>query len=108
MKNHRFPWLRNRTTNNRKCEKARNIKEKRTIEMFRIRSEGRPSRSSVLQALTALLTSTRFGGCLFLPSGGKKGLDMDGLSKINRKETADGRKENGNGADAVCRAYMEA
>ena len=23
MKNHRFPWLRNRTTDNRKCEKAR-------------------------------------------------------------------------------------
>ena len=34
MKNHRFQWLRNRTTDNRKCEKARNIKEKRTIEMF--------------------------------------------------------------------------
>ena len=34
MKNYRFPWLRNRTTDNRKCEKARNIKEKRTIEMF--------------------------------------------------------------------------
>lgn len=34
MKNHRFPWLRNRTTDNRKCEKAHNIKEKRTIEMF--------------------------------------------------------------------------
>ena len=34
MKNHRFPWLRNRATDNRKCEKARNIKEKRTIEMF--------------------------------------------------------------------------
>ena len=34
MKNHRFLWLRNRTTNNRKCEKACNIKEKRTIEMF--------------------------------------------------------------------------
>lgn len=34
MKNHRFPWLRNRTTDNRKCEKARNIKEKCTIEMF--------------------------------------------------------------------------
>ena len=34
MKNHRFLWLRNRTTNIRKCEKARNIKEKRTIEMF--------------------------------------------------------------------------
>ena len=34
MKNHRFLWLMNRTTDNRKCEKARNIKEKRTIEMF--------------------------------------------------------------------------
>ena len=34
MKNHRFPWLRNRTTDNRKCEKARNIKGKCTIEMF--------------------------------------------------------------------------
>jgi len=34
MKNHRFLWLRNRTTDNRKCEKTRNIKEKRTIEMF--------------------------------------------------------------------------
>lgn len=34
MKNHRFLWLRNRTTDNRRCEKARNIKEKRTIEMF--------------------------------------------------------------------------
>ena len=34
MKNYRFLWLRNRTTDNRKCEKARNIKEKRTIEMF--------------------------------------------------------------------------
>lgn len=34
MKNHRFLWLRNRTTDNRKCEKARNNKEKRTIEMF--------------------------------------------------------------------------
>ena len=35
MKNHRFLWLRSRTTDNRKCEKARNIKGKRTIEMFR-------------------------------------------------------------------------
>ena len=35
MKNYRFLWLRNRTTDNRKCEKARNIKEKRTIEMFK-------------------------------------------------------------------------
>ena len=34
MGNHLFLWLRNRTTDNRKCEKARNIKEKRTIEMF--------------------------------------------------------------------------
>ena len=34
MVNHLFLWLRNRTTDNRKCEKARNIKEKRTIEMF--------------------------------------------------------------------------
>ena len=34
MKNHRFLWLRNKTTDNKKCEKARNIKEKRTIEMF--------------------------------------------------------------------------
>ena len=47
MKNHRFPWLRNRTTDNRKCEKARNIKEKRTIEMF----------STVSKQLVALLSS---------------------------------------------------
>ena len=47
MKNHRFPWLRNRTTDNRKCEKARNIKEKRTIEMF----------NTVLKQLVELLSS---------------------------------------------------
>ena len=47
MKNHRFLWLRNRTTDNRKCEKARNIKEKRTIEMF----------STVSKQLVALLSS---------------------------------------------------
>ena len=47
MKNHRFLWLRNRTTNNRKCEKARNIKEKRTIEMF----------STVSKQLVALRSS---------------------------------------------------
>jgi hypothetical protein len=47
MKNHRFPWLRNRTTDNRKCEKARNIKEKRTIEMF----------STVSKQLVELLSS---------------------------------------------------
>ena len=49
MKNHRFPWLRNRTTDNRKCEKARNIKEKRTIEMF----------SPVSKQLVALRSSPR-------------------------------------------------
>ena len=49
MKNHRFPWLRNRTTDNRKCEKARNIKEKCTIEMF----------STVLKQLVELLSSQR-------------------------------------------------
>jgi len=47
MKNHRFLWLRNRTTDNRKCEKARNIKEKRTIEMF----------NTVSKQLVALLSS---------------------------------------------------
>ena len=47
MKNHRFLWLRNRTTDNRKCEKARNIKEKRTIEMF----------STVSKQLVALRSS---------------------------------------------------
>ena len=50
MKNHRFLWLRNRTTNNRKCEKARNIKEKRTIEML-IRSQSSSSRSAVQQEI---------------------------------------------------------
>ena len=49
MKNHRFLWLRNRTTNNRKCEKARNIKEKRTIEMF----------NTVSKQLVELLSSLR-------------------------------------------------
>ena len=49
MKNHRFLWLRNRTTDNRKCEKARNIKEKRTIEMF----------STVLKQLVELLSSQK-------------------------------------------------
>ena len=49
MKNHRFPWLRNRTTDNRKCEKARNIKEKCTIEMF----------NTVSKPLVAHLSSQR-------------------------------------------------
>lgn len=54
MKNHRFPWLRNRTTDNIKCEKARNIKEKRTIEMFstasRLRDALRSSASADLES----------------------------------------------------------
>ena len=49
MKNHRFLWLRNRTTDNRECEKARNIKEKRTIEMF----------NTVSKPLVALRSSAR-------------------------------------------------
>ena len=56
MKNHRFLWLRNRTTNNRKCEKARNIKEKRTIEMF----------NTVSRQLVARLSSAR-DNLLFKP-----------------------------------------
>ena len=55
MKNHRFLWLRNRTTNNRKCEKARNIKEKRTIEMF----------NTVSKQLVELLSSQRDNLCAF-------------------------------------------
>lgn len=54
MKNHRFLWLRNRTTNIRKCEKARNIKEKRTIEMF----------NTVLKQLVELLSSQK-DNCIF-------------------------------------------
>ena len=49
MENHLFLWLRNRTTDNRKCEKARNIKEKRTIGMF----------STVSKQLVAHLSSAR-------------------------------------------------
>ena len=53
MKNHRFLWLRNRTTDNRKCEKARNIKEKRTIEMF----------NTVLKELVEHLSSVNVNRC---------------------------------------------
>ena len=53
MKNHRFLWLRNRTTDNRKCEKARNIKEKRTIEMF----------NTVLKELVEHLSSANVNRC---------------------------------------------
>ena len=62
MKNHRFLWLRNRTTNNRKCEKARNIKEKRTIEMF----------NTVSRQLVALRSSARDNRLLRLYQNGSK------------------------------------
>ena len=66
MKNHRFPWLRNRTTDNRKCEKARNIKEKRTIEMF----------NTVSKQLVVLHSSQR-DNIFFLES-----LILQGLQKL--------------------------
>lgn len=60
MKNHRFPWLRNRTTDNRKCEKARNIKEKRTIEMFNTASKAHAvHRSSPRDNLCAFQHASR-------------------------------------------------
>ena len=62
MKNHRFPWLRNRTTDNRKCEKARNIKEKRTIEMF----------STASKPLVAHLSSASANRLLRLYQNGSK------------------------------------
>jgi len=75
MKNHRFPWLRNRTTDNRKCEKARNIKEKRTIEMF----------STVSKQLVALPSSLNVNleqcGC------GKDEVFSSSFSKIQTSET---------------------
>lgn len=58
MKNHRFLWLRNRTTDNRKCEKARNIKEKRTIEMF-----------NPILIMSAHFGPTFFMTCFLLQSG---------------------------------------
>ena len=69
MKNHRFLWLRNRTTDNRKCEKARNIKEKRTIEMF----------NTVSRQLVARLSSAR-DNMLFKPyQNGSKTPENQGL-----------------------------
>ena len=74
MKNHRFPWLRNRTTDNRKCEKARNIKEKRTIEMF----------NTVLKQLVELLSSQR-DNCIFAIINPKVAYDFgDFLSSVPR------------------------
>lgn len=72
MKNHRFLWLRNRTTDNRKCEKARNIKEKRTIEMFNTVSKQlvalRSSASDNLQLKNAKKPgNTLFSGLFLYP-----------------------------------------
>lgn len=69
MKNHRFLWLRNRTTDNRKCEKARNIKEKRTIEMFNTVSKQLVAhRSSASADLfnPILIMSAHFGPTFFM------------------------------------------
>lgn len=69
MKNHRFPWLRNRTTDNRKCEKACNIKEKRTIEMFNTASRLHVAhRSSASADLfnPILIMSAHFGPTFFM------------------------------------------
>ena len=69
MKNHRFLWLRNRTTNNRKCEKARNIKEKRTIEMF----------NTVSKQLVALRSSASDNRLLRLYQNGSKTPENQGF-----------------------------
>lgn len=69
MKNHRFLWLRNRTTDNRKCEKARNIKEKRTIEMFSTVSKPLVAHLSSASAdlfNPILIMSAHFGPTFFM------------------------------------------
>ncbi len=69
MKNHRFLWLRNRTTDNRKCEKARNIKEKRTIEMFSTVSKQLVAHLSSASAdlfNPILIMSAHFGPTFFM------------------------------------------
>ena len=87
MKNHRFLWLRNRTTDNRKCEKARNIKEKRTIEMFNTASKPpvalRSSASDNLQLNNAKKArNTLFSGLFLYP---KFCLDCSVLMGFERK-----------------------
>lgn len=67
MKNHLFLWLRNRTTDNRKCEKARNIKEKRTIEMFSTVSKLRDVLPSSRSAEFSSYKHPHFVGACFLP-----------------------------------------
>ena len=74
MKNHRFLWLRNRTTNNRKCEKARNIKEKRTIEMFNTASKPPVALPSSPSANSSSYKHPLRRVLVFCPHAGKKGL----------------------------------
>jgi hypothetical protein len=69
MKNHRFLWLRSRTTDNRKCEKARNIKGKRTIEMF----------NTVSKQLVEHLSSASDNRLLRLYQNGSKGPENQGF-----------------------------
>ena len=83
MKNHRFPWLRNRTTDNRKCEKARNIKEKRTIEMFSTVSRPPVARLSSPSANLLKIPETQGSRGFFLcedmplfAAEGRKGLGL--------------------------------
>lgn len=75
MKNHRFPWLRNRTTDNRKCEKARNIKEKCTIEMFSMVSK------QLVEHHSSLNVNLEQCGC------GKDEVFSSSFSKIQTSET---------------------
>ena len=83
MKNHRFPWLRNRTTDNRKCEKARNIKEKRTIEMFSTASKPPVARLSSPSAKKVLFSPENFGFPGFSSAFCCKALTYQNLSGQN-------------------------
>ena len=72
MKNHRFLWLRNRTTDNRKCEKARNIKEKCTIEMFSTASKPLVARHSSPSANSLSYKHPLRRVLVFCPPAGKR------------------------------------
>ena len=79
MKNYRFLWLRNSTTDNRKCEKARNIKEKRTIEMF----------NTVSKQLVALRSSASDNRLLRLYQKVYKSLENQGFRAFAISKRAD-------------------
>ena len=85
MKNHRFLWLRNRTTNNRKCEKARNIKEKRAIEMFNTASKPPVALPSSPSANSSSYKHP-LRRVLVFALRREKGLDKVGLSMINSRQ----------------------